>query len=163
MLLLVAPLKEDAIIFDRIKAIWAYYKPLFLTWAAFLWFVAMNFPYSTFSPLGSLIGGTLLSTLLSMYTLPLAGLYFAMRMKSYLSILLATLLTGAILPLFSWIWIKGTFAYFVWGANGFYALEGFPYEAAILGTHVVLWGVFASCNETKRKQQSYPCRKPRKV
>lgn len=138
-LLLVAPLKEEAIIFDRIKAVWAYYKPLFLTWAAFLWFVAVNFPYASFLQLGSVIGGTLLSTLLSMYTLPLAGLYFAMRLKNYLSILLATLLTGAILPLFGWMWMKGAFSYLVWGTSGFYALEGFPYELAILATHVVLW------------------------
>jgi hypothetical protein len=140
-LLLVAPLNQNAIIKDRIKAVWAYYKPLVLTWAAFLWFVAANFPSASYSYSG-MIGGTVLSTFLSMYTLPLAGLYFALRLKSYLGILLATLLAGAILPLFGWIWLKGAILFIMYGGARWMSFKGFPLEIAVIATHTYLWRRF---------------------
>ena len=136
-LLLVAPISEETLIINRIKAVWAYYAPVFLTWIAFLGFVSANFP-STGYGLRAFVGSALLSIVLSMVTLPLAGLYFAIRLKNFISILLLTLCFGAVLPFFTWIWVTMAFYLFAYGSAFLSYRSSFPFEALVIGSHYFL-------------------------
>jgi len=137
-LLLVAPLRLEAIIVDRVRAVLAYYKPAFLTWIAFLLFVGANFPGRPYE-MASMMNGALLSVVAGMITIPLAGLYFATRLKNFIPILLCTIGIAIILPFFGWIWLAFSGAFvFGRGIPGMYNVYKFPFEGAVLASHVVI-------------------------
>jgi ABC-type transport system involved in multi-copper enzyme maturation permease subunit len=108
-LLLVAPFTETSLISGRLRAVWSFYTPV---WLAFVLLVAVTQaqgfdwydtdPYSSF---GDSYGynraaATVVSLFLSTITIPMAGLYFALRLKHFLPALLATAFAGFVVPMY---------------------------------------------------------------
>ena len=89
--------------------------------------------------MASMMNGALLSVVAGMITIPLAGLYFATRLKNFIPILLCTTGVAIILPFFGWIWLAFSGAFvFGRGIPGMYNVYKFPFEGLVLASHAVI-------------------------
>lgn len=107
-LLLVTPLDEQAIFRGRLRAVWAYYLPTLATvFTLGLWGLTwtQNFFYAEPTELGAAVN--FLSLFLSFVTIPVCGLCFALRSKSFLGSLVATGGLGLIAPICIWFASNG--------------------------------------------------------
>jgi ABC-type transport system involved in multi-copper enzyme maturation permease subunit len=104
-LLLVAPLSEEKIHSGRLRAVWSYYRPAALVFVCFVLFSIRGDGRNLFDAgLGS--GAHLLSVCLSGLTVPIAGLYFALKLRHFLQILASTAFFGILLPYFAWDFLQ---------------------------------------------------------
>ena len=98
-LLLVAPFTEGELFWGRIRALWSYYRPALAGVLLSMFAVSAFLPY-VFNRTNSddVTQFRILSLLLSFGTIPVAGLYFALRFKQFPVILGLTAITGVVLP-----------------------------------------------------------------
>jgi ABC-type transport system involved in multi-copper enzyme maturation permease subunit len=151
-LLLVAPFTEQSLLSGRLRALWSYYLPVGLTLLAFI-ILAIGPGDAYYTIYGadywrdSSGKARLLSVLCSAVTVPIAGLYFALRMKHFLATLVATTLTALIGPLLLWHFVQGVIQYGTSLIGGVFIADilsnlfqprSFPYVSATLATHVLL-------------------------
>ena len=109
-LLLIAPFTELSFISGRLRAVWSYYLPagialLLLTLFAFGVGVDGNSWFSSYAPTEgewALREARIWAAVLSAITIPLVGLYFALRLKHFIPALLATLAIALLGPKFMW-------------------------------------------------------------
>lgn len=151
-LLLVAPFSVTSLLGGRLRAVWSYYLPVVATLVCFF-VLARTWSYGTWlrlpqSPAGS---AQLWSVLCSAITIPLAGLYFALRVRHFLPILAATIFLGLVLPLFFWPYLSGVVWYLTVGLRHYFlaslvgdafASDNFPYVQMTIITHVALAAFF---------------------
>lgn len=108
-LLLVAPLTEWSLLGGRLRAVWSYYLPATAT-LAILMMLTVSFGFDMHEWMGSnlfnnesefeLLNAKLGSLACSAVTIPIVGLYFALRMKNLIPALMATLAVGLLIPLY---------------------------------------------------------------
>ncbi len=103
-LLLVAPLTEEKLLFGRLCAVWGYYQPVAII---FLVFIFSSLSNDRLSGMDNLFPIHLLSICLSAVTVPVTGLYFALRKKNFLAILTSTAFIAIFLPYFLWDVLQG--------------------------------------------------------
>ena len=115
-LLLVAPFTERSLISGRLRAVWSYYAPVWLTFAVLVAITqAQGFDWYSTSVFSSYMdpysynraSGAVVSLLLSTISIPIAGLYFALRLKLFLVAVLATAFLGFAVPAFCWDFAHG--------------------------------------------------------
>jgi hypothetical protein len=120
-LLLVAPFTELSFISGRLRAVWSYYLPagislLLLTLFAFGVGVNGTSWFSSYEPSEAewaIREARLWAAILSAITIPLVGLYFALRLKHFIPALLATLAVALLGPMFIWqiLWLTINFVF----------------------------------------------------
>jgi ABC-type transport system involved in multi-copper enzyme maturation permease subunit len=107
-LLLVAPFTENSLVKGRLQAVWSYYLPVTLTVFGFvlLGWTWMSGGGAYYGEDDGIHAAHALSVVLSLLTIPVAGLYFALRLKSFLAILTGTALAGLIAPFYCWDFLR---------------------------------------------------------
>jgi ABC-type transport system involved in multi-copper enzyme maturation permease subunit len=172
-LLLVAPFTETSLISGRLRAVWSYYAPV---WFAFALLVAVTQaqgfdwydtdPYSSFGdPYGySRAVATVVSLVLSTLTIPIAGLYFALRLKHFLPAVLATAFAGFVVPMFLPGFVSG-FLDFLCGTFGnpmwaLFVVEpyrngSFPYTSTAFALHTSIAVIFAFAIHSRLKARTF--------
>jgi ABC-type transport system involved in cytochrome c biogenesis permease component len=98
-LLLVAPMTERQLVSRRLRAVASYYMPVLLTFLIFQGLPTL-FGVGRYYEPDDFEVAHIVSMSLSAITIPVAGLYWALRLKSFAAILACTLLFGLIGPLF---------------------------------------------------------------
>jgi ABC-type transport system involved in multi-copper enzyme maturation permease subunit len=152
-LLLVAPFTEGSLLNGRLRAVWSYYLPALLTlaapvWLAFTWNEARSFPLSGQEAIEF---ARAVSLGLSVLTIPLAGLWLALRSRRFIMNLIGTVLFGLVLPYYFLEYFTGMVAAFFtryfsisWLEVLVFFLnpENFPYVFATVLLQGVLAAVF---------------------
>lgn len=141
-LLLVAPFTEGSLLSGRLKAVWGYYLPPLLMlvlpfWLAFTWFEARVLPMMGSE---SLQIARTISLACSAITIPLAGLFYALKGKGFLVNLVGTILFTLLIPYFAWEYAVRAWAFLFDPYGGVY--YSFPYVAATLALHAGLGALF---------------------
>ena len=159
-LLLVAPFTEISLIAGRLRAVWSYYAPVWLTFAllvattvsqGFEWYITSR--YSSYIDLSyTRSAAAVLSLVMSVITIPIVGLYFALRLKFFLPTVLISAFLGFAVPSFLWD-VTGAFLEFVAAQTGDslwvlplvepFRRETFPYISAALAVHTLVAVIFA--------------------
>jgi ABC-type transport system involved in multi-copper enzyme maturation permease subunit len=100
-LLLVAPFTERSLMEGRIRAVWSYYLPVGIVFGLLLLLIS-NFDTGFYYHPDNfnLFSGRVVSVLFSVFTVPLAGFYFALRQKHFVTTFLSTVTVGLLAPLF---------------------------------------------------------------
>lgn len=105
-LLLVSPLREEEIVWGRVRGLWGQFMPaaalLLILWS----YLSVIFRAHAF--------GTIWSAGLTLALLPLIGLYFSVRCRTFLVALGLTFMVGILLPwiapagirILEWLWIQ---------------------------------------------------------
>jgi len=106
-LLLVAPFTEKTLLHGRLNAVWGHYAPVVVLFAIFFLITVAGSERLYGQGMPSDYKQGLLGAALCGITVPLAGLYFALRMKSFLTVLFWTILCGIIAPTFAWSVVMG--------------------------------------------------------
>jgi hypothetical protein len=154
-LLLVAPFTEISLIAGRLRAVWSYYAPVWLTFAllvattvsqGFEWYVTDR--YSSYADLSyNRSAGAVVSLILSVISIPIVGLYFALRLKFFLPTLIMSAFLGFAVPSFLWD-VTGAVLEFVAAQteDSIWILplvepfrhETFPYISAAMALHTLI-------------------------
>ena len=106
-------------------------------WLAFTWFEAR-----VLTTIGSesLQIARAISLACSVITIPLAGLFYALKGKGFLVNLVGTILFTLLMPCFAWEYAVGAWAFLFDPYGGTY--YSFPYVAATLALHAGLGALF---------------------
>ena len=123
-LLLVSPLGENQIISGRLRGLWAQFLPAFglllLVWAYL----------SSFLPYGSR-AGVILFFAVTFLSVPVFGLYFSLRCRTFITAFMATLAVGLLLPLVLAAVVRSLWLAYVLSAHRFSWVMGPGVSAAI--------------------------------
>ena len=158
-LLLVAPMTEWSLLGGRLRAVWSYYFPVLLTLVALVhWTSFIGYEIDELGNIGPLsfyeadlpVARTA-SLACSVVTVPIAGLFYALRMKNLIPALCATLFVGIILPMFFWqyagwaiLFIAEFFPSSMWIDMAVQPIRNgdFPYITATVLAHAALCAAF---------------------
>jgi hypothetical protein len=150
-LLLVAPFTERSLLGGRLRAVWSYYWPhgaMLLLFVGIGIFLNGSVLYNLDFDGETIWVARFLSLGLSAITIPVLGLYFALRMRSFLATVAATVLAGLFGPLYVWQFLT-RLAWYAnlhldnWFLPAIFDPGTFPYINATLATHVLLVFIFS--------------------
>lgn len=108
-LILVTPLRVEEILEGRVRAVWRYYRMLFVALVVF-YLLPGFFPMAGYyyDPRERTFQQVLLLTALgAIYTLPYLGLYFALRFQNFLAVLAPTIILPLGVPIAFWKFTSG--------------------------------------------------------
>lgn len=148
-LLLVAPFTERTLLEGRLRAVWSYYLPTGIVFAILVvllssWTGRMG-PYGY---AGEVERARNLSALCSIVTIPVAGFFFALRLKHFVTTFVATVAFGLLIPMLLWpsvIAMLGLFDQvlpFAMGGLAPTVMRVIPYALLTLLLHVLLISYF---------------------
>ena len=144
-LLLVSPLSARRIVYGRLRGLWGQFVPavatLLLVWL-YLQSILGRYPDL----------GRIVFFAVSALTLPVIGLYFSLRCRSFLAAFLMTLTVGLVLPM-----ILGQFMTFCWWAifnlsQPLLAMSWAHPGAAVVELGLAGWLLAGTCGRLERRQ-----------
>lgn len=148
-LLLVSPIGEETIISGRLRGLWGQFLP------AFGLLLAIWFYLASISLTRGADGGSIVFYATTFFSLPVIGLYFSLRCRTFMAALLAAVGAGFVIP-----FIAGAIIAFWW--VNFVTSSGYP-SADVTGTHwyvaIVKAGVAVVCwyrLHDRLKTRSFP-------
>ena len=171
-LLLVAPFTEISLIAGRLRAVWSYYAPVWFTFAllvattvsqGFEWYVTDR--YSSYADLSyNRSAAAVVSLVMSAITIPIVGLYFALRLKSFLPTVLATAFLGFALPGLFWNVTSGLLEFVaaqtedsIWVLPLVepFRRETFPFISAAIALHTLIAVTFVFAIHRRLKARAF--------
>ncbi|HEX7860760.1 MAG TPA: ABC transporter permease subunit [Verrucomicrobiae bacterium] len=169
-LLLVAPFTEFSLIYGRLRAVWSYYTPVVLTLFVLVVFAfsvgidwGISSYYLEYDSSGS-EGARFWSGAASFVTIPIAGLFFALRLKHLITTLIATIAFGFVLPMYFWTIVEAVLLYCSrwFFESGFVGMLVHPFEngifpwiSASLALHVGLCAYFLAKTHQRLKSRNF--------